>query len=410
LKYGGSSLATLDALRRVAKVAVARHRQGWRVVVVVSAMGETTDHLLEKVRALSPSPPHRELDILLATGEHVSMALLAMAIRGEGESAVALTGAQCGICTNEVHNNARILEIRPRRITEELDRGRIVVAAGYQGVSATGEVTTLGRGGSDTTAVALAAALDAGACEIYTDVDGIYSADPRRVPEARKLAEIGGREMQALAWHGAQVVKAEAVDFARGNGVEVRVRSSATEDGGSGTLIRSEEPAAGEVYVPRQPALVGVAGRKDLLQVRLPPGEHDGFFELLAPYDLVFGGLRQGGEGTELFLSDREVAEPREFCQELTGRFPGVAVHGGLGAVSLIGFGVGSRPATFHEAVTALRSKTRVLASFTSEDSISFVVDASRVDEGVRWLHRIFITQEAAHPPGDNPSPGRESR
>jgi aspartate kinase len=228
-KYGGSSVADPEKLGRVADRVAETVRAGRRVVVVVSAMGKTTDQLLELARTIAPEssggPSRRELDMLLSTGERISMALLAMALEARGLSAISFTGSQSGILTNDRHSGARIIEVRPVRIEDELARGKVVIVAGFQGMSYKREITTLGRGGSDTTAVALAAALGAD-CEIYSDVDGVYSADPRVVPEARHLDRLGYDEMQELAEHGAKVLNAQAVEWARKAGVVIHARAT----------------------------------------------------------------------------------------------------------------------------------------------------------------------------------------
>ena len=224
-KYGGSSVADPERLGKVADRVASTVAGGRRVVVVVSAMGKTTDELLALARSVTAEPPRRELDMLLSTGERISMALLAMALEARGLSAISFTGSQSGILTNDRHSGARIIEVRPVRIEDELERGKVVIVAGFQGMSYTREITTLGRGGSDTTAVALAAALGAD-CEIYSDVDGVYSADPRVVPEARRLDAIGYEEMQELAEHGAKVLNAQAVEWARRAQVVIHARAT----------------------------------------------------------------------------------------------------------------------------------------------------------------------------------------
>src|SRR5437660_393652 len=218
-KYGGSSVADPVKLGRVADRVAEAVKKGRSVVVVVSAMGKTTDELLALARTVATSPPRRELDMLLSTGERISMALLAMALEARGVDAISFTGSQSGILTNDRHSGARIIEVRPVRIQDELARGKVVIVAGFQGMSYRREITTLGRGGSDTTAVALAAALAAEYCEICSDVDGVYSADPRVVPDARRLDEISYDEMQELAEHGAKVLNAQAVEWARRAGI-----------------------------------------------------------------------------------------------------------------------------------------------------------------------------------------------
>jgi aspartate kinase len=233
-KFGGSSVADTAKLAAVAARVKLRREAGWQVVVVVSAMGDTTDELLGLARQVSPDPPRRELDMLLTCGERISMALLSMALQELRVPAISFTGSQSGIITDGAHAQARILEVRPARIEEALGQGKVVIVAGYQGVSLAREVTTLGRGGSDTTAVALAAALGAD-CEIYSDVDGVYSADPRVVSGARRLESLSFEEMQALASAGAKVLNAQAVEFARERGIVIHARS--THGGGAGTAI-----------------------------------------------------------------------------------------------------------------------------------------------------------------------------
>ena len=225
-KYGGSSVADVQKIQKVADRVAAAKAAGKDVVVVVSAMGDTTDDLLALAKQVSESPARRELDMLLSAGERISMALLSMALNARGVPAVSFTGSQSGIVTNDAHTNARIVEVRPFRVQDELERGKVVIVAGYQGVSYRRDVTTLGRGGSDTTAVALAAALDAEACEIYSDVEGVYTADPRVVPDARRLAELSYEEMQELAESGAKVLNAQAVEFAKDRGIAIYARAT----------------------------------------------------------------------------------------------------------------------------------------------------------------------------------------
>src|SRR6187397_2356578 len=268
-KYGGSSVADVDKLKHVAQRVMRTKAAGHDVVVVVSAMGDTTDDLLRLAKKVSANPDRRELDMLLSAGERISMALLSVAIRELGGNAISFTGSQSGIITNDRHVDARIIEVRPFRIQDELARGRIVVVAGYQGVSYKKEITTLGRGGSDTTAVALAAALDAD-CEIYSDVDGVYTADPRVVPAARRLSELSYEEMQELAESGAKVLNAQAVEFAKERGIAIYARAT------SGPLPGADPSADGTVVrknPPRMPGtVVGVASERDVLVVESSAG------------------------------------------------------------------------------------------------------------------------------------------
>src|SRR5688572_1056882 len=262
-KYGGSSVADVKRLRQVAERIMRTREQGHDVVVVVSAMGDTTDDLLDMAKKVSPNPERRELDMLLTAGERISMALLSIAIRDLGGDAISFTGSQSGIITNDRHVDARIIEVRPFRVQDELARGKIVVIAGFQGVSYRREVTTLGRGGSDTTAVAMAAALNAEYCEICSDVDGVYSADPRVVPDARRIGTLSYEETQELAEAGAKVLNAQAVEFAKDKGIAIYARATSSALPGidpsiDGTVVRR--------YPPRMPGtVVGVTSERDLL-------------------------------------------------------------------------------------------------------------------------------------------------
>src|SRR5580765_4068675 len=264
-KYGGSSMADVSRIRKVAERVMKTRRDGHDVVVVVSAMGKTTDELLALAKQVSPNPSRRELDMLLTSGERIAMALLSMAIRELGGDAISFTGSQSGIITNDRHVDARILEVRPFRVQDELARGKVVVVAGYQGVSYRKEVTTLGRGGSDTTAVAMAAALDAEYCEICSDVDGVYSADPRVVSAARRIGTLSYEETQEMAESGAKVLNAQAVEFAKDKGIAIYARATASplpgaDPSADGTVVRR--------YPPRSPgAVAGVASERDVLVI-----------------------------------------------------------------------------------------------------------------------------------------------
>src|SRR6266705_855769 len=249
-KYGGSSVADVSRIRQVADRVMRTRREGHDLVVVVSAMGDTTDDLLGLAKQVSPNPDRRELDMLLTAGERISMALLSMAIRELGGDAINFTGSQSGIITNDRHVDARIIEVRPFRVQDELSRGKVVVIAGYQGVSYRKEVTTLGRGGSDTTAVAMAAALGADYCEICSDVDGVYTADPRVVPAAQRIGTLSYEETQELAESGARVLNAQAVEFAKDKGIAIYARATAS---------------------PLPGAVVGVASEKDVLLFGMEP-------------------------------------------------------------------------------------------------------------------------------------------
>ncbi|MBN2724105.1 MAG: aspartate kinase [Deltaproteobacteria bacterium] len=269
MKFGGSSLADVDKIRNVATIVSNRHKNGEQVVVVVSATGKTTDDLLKLASSISSGTHKRELDMLLTAGERISMALLAMAIKDKGINAISFTGSQCGIITNDNHFNARIIEVRPFRVQDELDKGQIVIVAGFQGVSYKKEITTLGRGGSDTTAVALSAALNANGCEIYSDVDGVYTADPRIVDPFR-LIDLNYSEMMEMAYRGAKVLNFHAVEFARRKNIAIYARSSS---GGGETVVRKiTVEKNGPVSVTSSNTLLGISFQSeenlmDLLQI-----------------------------------------------------------------------------------------------------------------------------------------------
>jgi aspartate kinase len=393
-KYGGSSVSTTEKLKSVATKVVAAKRQGYAVVVVVSAMGDSTDHLMDMARQLSPDPSRRDLDALLATGEMVSTSLLAIAIQEAGEKAVGLNGLQCGIFTNDVHSNARILEVRPAKVWKHLEQGEIVVVAGFQGFTSNGDLTTLGRGGSDTTAVALAAAMNAEHCEIYTDVAGVFTADPRLAPRASHLCELGAAEMQELAWTGAKVLKAEAVEFASTNGVHVVVRS--TFEDVHDTWIHPQRESSRN-FRPRRAEVAGVSGRKDIIRITFKPQEFsdggESIFRMIAKYDLVSGAAGEFSDVADLLISNLEVPDPAALISEFQDQHKDrITACDDLGMVSMVGFGLGSRPAAFFDAFNLLwRRAIPVLKSFTTRESLCFVVPANRVDEGVLLMHEAFI-------------------
>jgi aspartate kinase len=272
-KYGGSSVADPERLGKVADRVATTVRTGHRVVVVVSAMGKTTDQLIALAKTMVEAPPRRELDMLLSTGERISMALLAMALARRGIEAISFTGSQSGILTNDRHSGARIIEVRPVRIEDELERGKVVIVAGFQGMSYRREITTLGRGGSDTTAVALAAALSAEYCEICSDVDGVYSADPKVVPDARLIPSLGYEEMQELAEHGAKVLNAQAVEWARKEKIMLYARATSGDQRGETRIGPSPEAGTRRaVAVTGSADVVVVSGGRDVLEVLAEEG------------------------------------------------------------------------------------------------------------------------------------------
>jgi aspartate kinase len=395
-KYGGSSVADVERIGQVADRVAATKAAGKDVVVVVSAMGDTTDDLLALAKRVSANPARRELDMLLSAGERISMALLSMALNARDVPAVSFTGSQSGIVTNDAHTSARIVEVRPFRVQDELARGRVVIVAGYQGVSYKREVTTLGRGGSDTTAVALAAALDAEACEIYSDVAGVYTADPRVVPEARRLAELSYEEMQELAESGARVLNAQAVEFAKDRGIALYARATA---GGPGETVIRRLP-------PRAPGrVVGVASEKGLVLLSIGGAEPvDG---LLAFCDEAgVGGkellVRQGSANAlgSMVISLENVHGFPAFKGALADRFGDrVSLREGVGAVSLIGAGINQTFRNWRRATAILDALgCPRLGASTSSFRISVLLPEAHVDTAVRALHEALVTEGQPEP------------
>ena len=390
-KYGGSSVADVEKIRTVADKVAATRRAGRDVVVVVSAMGDTTDELLALAHQVTQSPARRELDMLLSTGERVSMALLSMALNDRGVQAVSFTGSQSGIVTSDAHTNARIVEVRPFRVQDELARGQVVIVAGYQGVSYKKEITTLGRGGSDTTAVALAAALDAD-CEIYSDVDGVYTADPRVVPEARRLAELSYEEMQELAEAGAKVLNAQAVEFAKERGIAVYARATA---GGPGeTVIRK--------FPPRTPGrVVGVTSETGLVVLGIEEGGNARLGELLAalderevtPRQVTLQASAAGSSCGSLVLSLENIHDFPSLRAFIGSRFgAGISVSEQVGAVAAIGAGINTSGRNLRRTLAALAEEGIPVSSVsTSSFRISLLTSQDRVKDAVRRLHRDLI-------------------
>ncbi len=389
-KFGGSSVANVDRIRAVADRVAATRASGREVVVVVSAMGDTTDELLALARQITSNPSRRELDMLLTAGERIAMALLALALNDRGVAAVSFTGSQSGIITNDAHTNARIVEVRPFRVEDELARGKVVIVAGYQGVSYKREVTTLGRGGSDTTAVALAAALGAEACEIYSDVAGVFSADPRIVPGARRLSEISYEEMQEMAEGGARVLNAQAVEFAKEKGIAIYARAAAGSD--EETVVRR--------FPPRSPGrVVGVASETGLVLLTLGAAGASGLLPLLQLLDErgVSGKqLRHEATlGASLVLALENLHDFPALRRDLQERFPTLALREGLGAVSAIGTGINSRFANVRECVRRLaEAGLPVLGVTTSRFRVSLLLEAVGVEEATRLLHRALVESQ----------------
>ena len=398
-KYGGSSVADVGKLRRVAERVMRTRALGHDVVVVVSAMGDTTDELLTMAKQVSANPDRRELDMLLSAGERISMALLSIAIRELGGDAISFTGSQSGIITNDRHVDARIIEVRPFRVQDELARGRIVVIAGYQGVSYKKEVTTLGRGGSDTTAVAMAAALDAEYCEICSDVDGVYSADPRVVPAAHRIAALSYEETQEMAEAGAKVLNAQAVEFAKEKGIAIYARATAgplpgPDPTADGTVVRTSPP--------RMPGtVVGVASERDVFVVEMAIEEQAGAADLLALLDerAVAGKqLHVFGDRLALVISRENLHDEARLREQLQARFGARArLVDHLAAISAVGAGINASYANVragNEALAAAGITPSGVA--TSSFRITWMVPRASTEDGVRVLHARFI--ESARP------------
>ena len=382
-KYGGSSVADTARIRRVAERIAATRRQGKQVVVVVSAMGKTTDALLSRARELSEAPSRRELDMLLSCGEREAMALLSIAVAHLGLESISFTGSQAGIMTNDRHSGARVIEVRPIRVQDELDKGKVVIVAGFQGVSYKREITTLGRGGSDTTAVALAAALGADYCEICSDVDGVYTADPRVVDAATFLDAISHEEMLELSLHGARVLHADAVEFARRSGISLFARATASE--GGGTRI--------DAVGARGPERIAAAvtGQKRLVRVR---GEDDAALDrvlaIAAEATLPLSRVASSGASFDLWFPLDDVPDWSAVRARLA-ELAGVSVESGLGGVSVVGTGIGQSPALIVRARrVAAELGVRLLATGTGPLRISLYVGESDVDPLTRALHAAF--------------------
>ena len=414
-KYGGTSLADASRIRSVAERVVATRQAGNDVVAVVSAMGQHTDELVDLAHQVSPDPPPRELDMLLTAGERISMALLAMAIADLGTTAKSFTGSQAGIITDTLHGKARILDVRAGRIREALSQGHAVIVAGFQGVSTERDVTTLGRGGSDTTAVAVAAALGAATCEIFTDVDGVYTADPRIVPAARKLHAMSYEEMLEMAACGARVLMLRSVEYARRYGMVLHVRSSFTD--AQGTWVREEDARMEKAMISGVPHDTSEA-KVTLVRVPDQPGIAARIMRAIAHHgvnvDMIVQNVSHDG------LTDISFTVPKtdlsqalvvlEKVRDEVGAGEVVADQG-IAKVSLVGAGMRSSPgvaAAMFEALAEAGINIEMIS--TSTIRISCVIRASEVATAVRAIHdRFRLSQEAEyrheHPDGTTEIP-----
>jgi aspartate kinase len=400
-KYGGSSVADADSIKRVAKRIVDTRKAGNDVVVAVSAMGDTTDELVDLAQQVSPLPSGRELDMLLTAGERISMALLAMAIANLGYEARSYTGSQAGVITDSTHGKARIIDVTPGRIRSALDEGAIVIVAGFQGVSQdTKEITTLGRGGTDTTAVALAAALGAQVCEIYTDVDGVFSADPRIVPTARRLPRISYEEMLEMAASGAKVLHLRCVEYARRYSIPVHVRSSFSTR--EGTWVTDEQEGVDQM---EQAIISGVAHDRSEAKITVvgvpdKPGEAAVLFRAIAAAEINIDMIVQNISAAATGRTDISFTLPKSDGQTAMAALSRIKDQVGfedllyddqVGKVSLVGAGMRSHPgvsATFFGALADAGVNIEMIS--TSEIRISVVVRGQDVDAAVTAVHSAF--------------------
>jgi aspartate kinase len=400
-KFGGSSVSDAESIKRVAARIAATKRSGQQVVVVVSAMGDTTDELIELANQVSPIPNGRELDMLLTAGERISMALLAMAISNLGLEARSFTGSQAGIITTSTHGRARVIDVTPGRIQEALKEGAIAIVAGFQGVAQdTKDITTLGRGGSDTTAVALAAALDADVCEIYTDVDGVFSADPRIVPTARKLKSVTYEEMLELAASGAKVLHLRCVEYARRFNLPIHVRSSFSNL--EGTWVVKDQPEGGSM---EQAIISGIAHDKSEAKITIVgvpdrAGVAARIFQAIADADINIDMIVQNVSAAATGLTDISFTLPRSegslatsTVQKLQGEigFQSIQYDDQIGKLSLIGAGMRSHPgvtANFFAAMASAGVNIEMIS--TSEIRISIVCRQSDVERAVQAAHTAF--------------------
>ena len=400
-KYGGSSVADAEGMKRVAARIVASKRDGNQVVVVVSAMGDTTDELIDLANQVTPIPNGRELDMLLTAGERISMALLAMAISSLGHEARSFTGSQAGVITDSSHGRARIIDVTPGRIREALNEGAIAIVAGFQGISQdTKDITTLGRGGSDTTAVALAAALDADVCEIYTDVDGVFSADPRVVPSAKKLKSVTYDEMLELAASGAKVLHLRCVEYARRYDLPIHVRSSFSTN--EGTWVVKDHPEGDQM---EQAIISGIAHDKSEAKITIVgvpdrTGVAARIFQAIADNDINIDMIVQNVSAAATGLTDISFTLPKSeganatvILQKLQGEvgFASILYDDQVGKISLVGAGMRSHPgvtATFFAAMAEAGINIEMIS--TSEIRISIICRVTDLEKGVKAAHTAF--------------------
>lgn len=394
-KFGGTSVGSAERILTVARRLVDRKRSGDEVVAVVSAMGDVTDELVSLARAISPEPPEREMDMLLATGEQVSIALLAMAVHSMGAEAISFTGPQVGIVTDAVHSKAKITQVRADCVREALDEGKVVIVAGFQGVTPDGQITTLGRGGSDTTAVAVAAGIGADVCEIYTDVDGVYTADPRIVPDARKIDLLSYEEMLEMAASGAGVLQMRSVEFARNHGVVIHCRSSFSDE--PGTIVRKADERMEQAIISGVTHDVSEA-KLTIRDVPDRPGVAADVFGRMAEanvnVDMIIQNVSEAGTTDISFTVPKDdLACAKRSAEEVVAYLGArtFSVDESIAKVSLVGAGMRTHPGIAAQMFRALADAGVNLDMIsTSPIRISCVIEAIQAPTAVRALHKSF--------------------
>jgi len=389
-KYGGSSMADVDKIKKIAGMIAAVKKAGYDVVAVVSAMGKTTNQLIESAKSLSPNPDKRELDMLLSTGERISMALLCIALNELGIKAISLTGSQSGIITNDRYNDARVIEVRPFRVQDELAKGQVVVIGGFQGVSYKRDITTLGRGGSDTSAVAMAAALNAERCEIYSDVDGVYTADPNLIKDARHLPELSFQQLQEMSEAGAKVLNAQAVQFAKESKIAIYARS--TFQPGKETIIREAQPTG-------KTSVIGIVHETDIVRIIYRGGSIKEILNFLDRNNVSVKELNilQGKLNEEsrmsFVISKNNIHSWEKLKEELELLFQdNISIDDSLGAVSLIGEGFSRDNRIISETLDVLSENNIDIYSLTTTSfRVSLLIKKEFIERVAAVLHKYWI-------------------
>ena len=390
-KYGGSSVSDVDRLTKIAKMIAAVKEQKFDVVVVVSAMGKTTNQLIEMAKAISPDPSRREMDMLLSTGERTTMALLCIALQEEGIDSISLTGSQAGIITNDRHNDARVIEVRPIRVQDEVEKGKVVVIGGFQGVSYKRDITTLGRGGSDTSAVALAAALNAERCEIYSDVDGVYTSDPNIVKDAKHLPEVSYQQLQEMSEAGAKVLNAQAVQFAKEAKIALYARS--TFSSGKETIVK-------EISSKEFSDVLAVVYEKEIVRVYVHDSEKiDWIINYLDENQIPIKEFHQSGLAGDkgyrcsFIVSTNNVYDWKKVKNYLEDKLKnGIYINENLGALSIIGEGFSRNNSILLNSLKLLRENNiNYYGIGTTSFRISILVERDLLEEAVKICHNYWI-------------------